>query len=239
MGEVGGHAPLAKERWFFFYLAVAIFATVAAGFGSQVVTGRTWFTDFPWQVHAHVALFSSWIILYLTQNWLVANGRSPQLHRRLGWLGAVIAMLMIPLGIAGTMGAIARGAINGIFPLGLFLALDVLHLVGFGVLTFAGLRMRRHAAWHKRLMFCGTVLLTAPAISRLAGFLPAGSPTPLLVVAALFLFLLTGIFFDRFVLGRVHPAYYWGVAATATVELLVVPIGGSAPVITFAKWLAT
>lgn len=239
MGDADRQALLAKERWFFFYAASAIFATVAAGFGSQVIAGRTWFTDFPWQVHAHVALFSSWIILYVAQNWFVASGRAIDLHRRLGWLGAAIATLMVPLGIVGTMAAIARGAINGVFPLGIFLALDGLHLLGFGALTFAGIRMRNHAAWHKRLMFCGTILLTAPAIGRLAGFLPAGSPTPLVVIAALFVFLLTGIVFDRTVLSRVHPAYWWGAGAIALVELLVVPVGSSAPVVGFAKWLAS
>ena len=238
MGEADGQTRLARERWFFFYLAIVILVTVVAGFGSQVIAGRTWFTNFPWPVHAHVALFSSWIILYVAQNWLVANGYAFHLHRRLGWLGVAIATLIVPLGIAGTMGAIARGAINGVFPLGFFLALDVIHLLGFGALTFAGIWMRGDAAWHKRLMFCGTVLLTAPAISRLAGFLPAGSPTPIVVIAALFAFLLAGIVFDRMLWGRVHPAYWWGMGATATVESLIVPVGGSTPVIAFATWLA-
>jgi len=238
MTEAADNARLTKERWFFFYLAVAILAKVVAGFGSQIFAGRTWFTDFPWQVHAHVALFSSWITLYVAQNWIVANGYTPDLHRRIGWLGAAIATLMVPLGIAGTMAAIARGAITGVFPLGFFLALDVLHLAGFGGLTFAGIRMRRHAAWHKRLMFCGTVLLMAPAISRLAAFLPPGSPTPLVVIAVLFGFLLTGIAFDRTAYGRVHPAYWWGISAIATVELLVVPVGSSTLVTEFATWLA-
>jgi hypothetical protein len=220
-------------------LAVAIFATVVAGFGSQVIVGRTWFTDFPWYVHAHVALFSSWIILYVGQNWIVASRSSIQLHRRLGWLGAAIATVIVPLGIASTMAAIARGAINGVFPLGFFLALDVIHLLGFGALTLAGIRMRSDAAWHKRLMFCGTVLLTAPAISRLAGFLPAGFPTPLMVIAALFVFLLAGIVFDRVAWGRVHPAYWWGMGTISAVELLVVLAGSSSPVISFAKRLAS
>lgn len=230
---------MASERWFFFYLAVAIFVTVLAGFGSQVAAGRTWFTDFPWHVHAHVALFSSWIILYVVQSGIVASGHDTRLHRRLGWVGATIALLIVPLGIASTLAAIARGAINGVFPLGLFLALDVLHLLGFGALTFAGIQMRSHSAWHKRLMFCGTVLLTAPAISRLTGFLPAGWPTPIVVIAALFVFLMTGIIFDRSVWGRVHPAYWWGAGTISLIELLVVLIGRSAPVIAFAKRLAS
>jgi len=230
---------LVNERRFFLYLAVAIFATVVGGFGSQVVAGRTWFSNFPWHVHAHVALFASWITLYVVQSWIVANEYNTQLHRRLGWIGATIAMLMVPLGIASTTAAIARGAIDGVFPLGLFLALDVLHLVGFGALTFAGIQMRSQAAWHKRLMFCGTVLLTAPAISRLAGFLPATWPTPIATVAALFVFLVAGIVFDRAIWGRVHPAYWWGAGTILVVELLVVVLGGSAPVIAFAKRLAS
>lgn len=238
MGKADRQARLADERWFFFYLAVAIFATVLVGFSSQVVAGRTWFTDFPWHVHAHVALFSSWIILYVVQSWIVASGYDTRLHRRLGWVGATTATLIVPLGIASTIAAIARGAINGVFPLGLFLALDVLHLLGFGALTFAGIQMRSHAAWHKRLMFGGTILLMAPALSRLAGFLPASFPTPIVVIVGLFVFLMAGIISDRLVWGRVHPAYWWGCGTILTVELLVVLVGNSAPVITLAKRLA-
>lgn len=229
---------LAKERWFFFYLAAAVFVTVVAGFGSQVVTGRSWFTAFPWQVHVHVAVFSSWIILYVAQNWIVATGRGIALHRQLGWFGAAIAALMVPLGIGGTLAAVARGAINGVFPLGIFLALDILHLLGFGSLTFAAIRLRAEAAWHKRLMYCGTVLLTAPALSRLFGFLPIGNLMPLAVIATLLLFVLVGIAFDRLVWRRIHPAYWWGLGAVTLVELLVVPIGTSEPVAAFAKHLA-
>lgn len=55
-------------------------------------------------------VFSLWIILYVVQNWLVADNRDIALHRRIGWLGAILATLMVPLGIAGTMIAVARGA---------------------------------------------------------------------------------------------------------------------------------
>lgn len=69
---------------------------------------------------------------------------------------------MVPLGIAGTMIAVARGSVSGLFPLGLFLAMDVLGILGFGVLTFAALRLRNHGRRHKRLMPCGTVPVIAP-----------------------------------------------------------------------------
>ena len=238
MAEPAPPATLASERRFFFYMSVAIFFTVLAGFGSQLVTRHVWFTDFPWQVHVHTVVFSSWIVIYAVQNWLVVDGRNIALHRRLGWVGAGVAAVMVPLGIAATLMAIARGSINGVFPLGLFLALDVLHIVGFGALTFAAIRLRRKAGWHKRLMLCGTVLATAPALSRLFGLLSLGSFTPLAVIGALLLFVAAGIAFDLATRRRVHPAYWWGTGAVAVVELLVVPVGFSSPVVTFATHLA-
>ena len=69
-------STLADERSFFFWVALAMFATAVAGFGSDVVVGHAWFTDFPWQAHVHAVVFSSWIILYVVQNWLVADGRN-------------------------------------------------------------------------------------------------------------------------------------------------------------------
>lgn len=141
---------LAEERRFFFYMAVAIFITACGGFASDILARQAWFTDFPWPVHLHAIVFSSWIVLYVVQNCLVADGSNIMLHRRLGWIGAALAVLMIPLGIAGTMNAIARGSVTGVFPLGLFLAMDVLGIVGFGILTLAAVRLRNHAGWHSR-----------------------------------------------------------------------------------------
>ena len=219
-------------------MAVAIFLTVLAGFGSQLVTRHVWFTDFPWQVHVHAMVFSSWIVIYVVQSWLVVDGRNLALHRRLGWVGAGVAAVMVPLGISATLMAIARGSITGVFPLGLFFALDVLHITGFGALTFAAIRLRRRAGWHKRLMLCGTVIATAPALSRLFGLLPLGNVTPLAVIAALLLFIAAGIAFDVATWRRVHPAYWWGTGAVALVELLIVPVGSSPPVVAFATHLA-
>jgi hypothetical protein len=68
MASAAPSAKLAAERRFFFYMAIAIFATIVAGFGSQLVTRHVWFTDFPWQVHVHAVVFSSWIILYVAQS---------------------------------------------------------------------------------------------------------------------------------------------------------------------------
>lgn len=231
---------MADERQFFFYMAVAIFVPVVAGFGSDFFVHHVWFTDFPWQVHVHAVVFSSWIILYMVQNWLVADGRNIMLHRRLGWLGAGIATLMVPLGIAVTVAAIARGSVPGIFPLGFFLAMNTLGMLGFALLTFAAIRLRNHAGWHKRLMLCGTVIVIGPGLGRLVGIASPllGGFTPFAVATAMMLYIFAGIAFDLAVLRRIHPAYWWGAGTVALVQLLTGPIGFSPPVVAFAARLA-
>ena len=229
---------MAEERWFFFVMSIVIFATAVAGFGSDIVINHVWFTDFPWQVHVHAVVFTSWVLLYVVQNWLVVDGHNIMLHRRLGWLGAGIATLMVPLGIAATLMAVARGSIAGMFPLGFFLAMDILGILGFAALTFAAVRLRNHAGWHKRLMLCGTVLVIAPGIGRLMGILPLGNFAPFAIIAAIMLYILIGMAFDLVILRRIHPAYWWGAGTVALLQLMTGPIGFSPPVVGFAERLA-
>ena len=234
------HRPtrMAEERQFFFVMSIVILVTTIAGFGSDIVIHHVWFTDFPWQVHLHAVVFTFWLVLYVVQNWLVMDGNNIMLHRRLGWLGAGIATIMVPLGIAATMMAVARGSIAGIFPLSLFLVMDVLGILGFAALTFAAIRLRNHAGWHKRLMLCGTVLVIAPGIGRLVGPLPLGDLTPFALFAAIMLYILVGIVFDLIVFRRIHPAYWWGAGTVALLQLMTGPIGFSPPVVAFAERLA-
>lgn len=126
---------------------------------------------------------------------------------------------------------------TGLFPLGLFLAMDILAILGFGVLTFTAICLREHAGWHKRLMLSGTVMVIGPALGRVAATLSFGDFTPFAVIAAMLLFLLAGIVFDFAVLRRVHPAYWWGVGSVVFVQAITGPIGFSPPVVAFADWL--
>jgi hypothetical protein len=232
-----GATPLTRERRFFGYMAVAVFLTAIAGFASDVVVRHAWFTDFPWPIHVHAVIFSSWIVLYLVQSWLVVDRRNMHLHRQLGWFGAALAVLMVPLGIAGTMASIARGSAPTSFPPGFLLAINTLAMIGFGGLTLAAIRMRRDSPWHKRLMLSGTVIVIGPAIGRLLDMVPMGDAAPVAVIATMMLYVVVGIVFDRVTSGRIHPAYWWGAATIALVQLLSLPIGLSSPVQAFAAGL--
>ncbi|MEJ0064265.1 MAG: hypothetical protein WDM85_01705 [Caulobacteraceae bacterium] len=88
------------DRGFFLGGAIAMAVTIAAGFSLQLAMGRSSFGAPP-LIHAHAIAFMGWVVIYLTQNILVASG-NVALHRRLGWLAAGWVVLMVVLGCAVT-----------------------------------------------------------------------------------------------------------------------------------------
>src|ERR1043166_8371524 len=147
-----------RERMFYTGMAIAIAITVFAGFS------RTWFLRpyFP-QVQPlipllilHGVVFSSWIVLFITQTSLVAAKRT-RTHMRLGVAGGVLVCLML---IIGTVTAIVRAKgpspIAGVNPLS-FLTIPLGDLLVFGSLTGAAFYYRRRLDIHKRLMLLATI----------------------------------------------------------------------------------
>lgn len=228
---------IAGERRFFLVMALAIAGTVVLGFGSDFWRAHDLFFSLPLHVHLHGAVFSGWILLYVLQNWLVASG-SVDLHRRLGVLAAFVAAAMVVIGITTTVLAIELHRVPSFFPPGIFLALDVLGVLGFGVLTAWAIVLRRHADWHKRLMLCGTVLVMSPALGRILPMPLLGSFGPLAVFVAMSVYVLAGIAYDLKSRGRVHPAYWWGAGVLVVTQVLVGPVGFSPPVLRLVARMA-
>ena len=128
------------------------------------------------------------------------------------------------LGIVTTVAAIQQHRVPPFFPPGIFLVLDVLGVIGFGILTAWAIALRKQAAWHKRLMLCGTILVMSPALGRIL-------PMPLLgsqVRAENRIW--DGVRVDGGVRHRGHdlrpapardrhmPAYYWGGSVLVVTE---------------------
>jgi len=83
-----------RHGWFFTGMALAVVATVAAGFAptyylKPLVTSPA----LPPLIHLHGALFTAWVLLFLAQTSLVAAKRT-DLHKRLGIGGLVILYLV-------------------------------------------------------------------------------------------------------------------------------------------------
>ena len=237
--RTGGRDVVSRERVFFLVMAIMIAVTVIFGFTVNAARMHWTILALPLHVHLHAAVFLSWIILYTVQNWLVVRG-SVALHRQLGISGAGIAAAMVVLGIVTTVMAIEQHRVPPFFPPGVFLVLDVLGVIGFGVLTAWAIVLRKQAAWHKRQMLCGTILVMSPALGRI---LPMPMPllgafAPLAVFASMAVYVVAGMIFDLRLRGRIHPAYYWGGGVLVVTNGLVGPLGFSPPVLRLVERLA-
>jgi uncharacterized membrane protein YozB (DUF420 family) len=228
---------LASERRFFFGMGIAIALTVIVGFTLNAARMHWTYLELPAQVHWHAGAFLAWIILYVVQNWLIVRGSITR-HRQLGMLGAFIAASMVVLGIATTVAAVEQHRVPPFFPPGVFLVLDVLGIIGFGILTAWAIALRKQAAWHKRLMLCGTILVMSPAIGRILPMPLLGKFAPLAVFASMAVYVIAGMIFDLRLRGRIHPAYYWGGGVLVVTNVLVGPLGFSPPVLRLVVHLA-
>ena len=231
------YAGLAGERRFFLIMAIAIAVTVISGFTLNAARMHWTLLELPAQVHLHAAVFTAWILLYVVQNWLIVRGSITR-HRQLGVLGAGIAAAMVALGIVTTVMAVEQHRVPPFFPPGVFLVLDVLGIVGFGILTAWAIALRKQAAWHKRLMLCGTILVMSPALGRILPMPLLGSYAPLAVFASMAVYVIVGMLFDVRAHGRVHPAYWWGAGVLVVTQMSVGPLGFSPPVLRLVARLA-
>jgi hypothetical protein len=154
---------------FFTTMSVIMLAVVFMGFASSYFLRGAVFSHLPSVlVHLHGAVFSSWIILFVVQSSLVSAGKI-RLHRKLGILGAVLAGLMVVLGVLAPIGTLRRGApLPPIFTPESFLIGNILGILFFGVYVAVAVWMRNNRFVHKRLMLIANAMLMSPALSRMA-----------------------------------------------------------------------
>jgi hypothetical protein len=197
-------------------MALVIAITVVAGFGLFYRAGLSSFAS-PWWVHLHAVTFMTWIGLYVLQSVLVARN-SMASHRSLGRFGAAWAVWMVLVAFVLTPVNLATHRAPPFFTPSYFLALDWSNILIFGALVYAAIRNRRRTDWHRRLMLCATICVTAPAWGRL--IVLSGIPmTAPLNVALLMPYLVIAMLFDWANRGRVHVAYLWGGGALVLLGL--------------------
>ena len=204
----------AYDRVFYTTLAIVMALTVVAGFGPTYYFGGSAMRTLSGRpitpmVHAHGALFSLWVVLFIVQTSLVAR-RRVDLHRRLGMSGVVLAVGMVIAGLRTAMTA----ARDGMAPPGIealsFFAVPFFDMVLFTGFVTAAVLMRRNKEAHKRLMLLAYVSIIVAAMARLPGVIALG---PFAFFGLAFVFMLAGIVYDLWSRGRIHPVYLWGGAA--------------------------
>jgi uncharacterized membrane protein YozB (DUF420 family) len=187
--------------------AIVIFAGFANTYGPKVLGSAA---APPTIIHAHAVVFASWILLFVTQNLLVLNGRT-DMHRKIGpWaMGLAAVVLVLGSATAITMTRAGHRGIPGVEfdDPGGFLLLNIAALVVFSVLVVAGWYYRQNPQAHKRLMFMATMAtMVGPGASRL----PFASGRPPVIAVIVVGFMLAGPIYDLITRRRIHPAYRWG-----------------------------
>ena len=131
------------EDVFFVVMLLAILAVNFIGFARSYFLAGMFRAQLPsiW-VHLHAVIFTSWLLLLAAQIGLVALGHV-RWHRKLGWLGAVIATLMLIVGPIALVGAERRQAFRSEGTSSVVLVSDALALLFFGTFVLLGGSRRR------------------------------------------------------------------------------------------------
>jgi hypothetical protein len=229
--------PTARRRLvdhrFYTGMAFAMAAGVFAGF-MKTYYARTYFHSpaIPFWVQIHGAVFTGWILFYLLQNLLAMYGQM-KLHRSLGILGGLLASCVVVSGSAIALRQGRQGRFSP-FPDGYsLLAVSFGQMALFAIFVYFGLRHRRDAETHKRLILMSTQLFFFPAFGRLLHGI-----NPLTLGIAL-CFYFAGPIYDLISRGSIHRAYRWGVPLlVATMPpFAVIASHGSAWRYVVDKWL--
>ena len=239
-------ARWSSERLFYTGFAVAITAAVVLGF-ARTFFFRAWYPDWA-RVHGapetffliHGVAFVAWLLLLLTQTSLVAAGRV-DLHRRLGVFGAGLAVVMLVLGIIGSLMAASRptGFIDVPVPPLQFLAVPFFALGLFAAFVSLALLNRRRPQHHKRFMLLATIVLVEAAVARWPfAFMTTALPIPGIGMTELCLdlFLVPMLIWDLASRGRPHPVTLWGGLALIASQPFRFWLMGTPAWLAFAGW---
>ena len=191
------------QRYFYFAMSLLMAVIVFSGFKRTVnenllhpAVAR------PFILWIHGAAFAGWVIFFICQSTLVRI-RKVSWHRSIGWFGAGLATVMVPLGVATAI-IMARFDTVRLHQKGAdaFLSIPFYDMIAFGVLIGLAIYWRTKPELHRRLVFIATCGLMDAPVGRFDYVFDNNLFFPCLDLLILF-----GVGRDLLVDGRVHKAY--------------------------------
>jgi hypothetical protein len=226
-----------RRRIFYPAISLAIVAAVFVGFApTYYLRGYFHPQRLPLLLQLHGLVLTSWIVLLFTQTLLIAGGRTA-VHRRLGLLGAVVASLVVVLGLTAAIVSARRDVAAGNAAALTFLAIPFGDMLVFAVLVAAGFYYRRRSDIHKRLMLLATTALLGAAFARWPLAMVANGPRAFF--AATDVFIVAALVHDLVSRGRLHPASIWGGLLVVVSQPLRLAIAGTGAWMAVARALTT
>lgn len=223
-----------RDRSFYAMMALALIAAVFAGFArTYYMRSRFQTSDLPLYLRLHGLVFTTWIGLFAAQIGLVAVRRT-DLHRRLGWAGAVLAALMVPVALTAAILSGHREVLAGSVDESLtFFAVPVFSITVFLILIASALYNRHRPDTHKRLMLLATISIVDAAVARWP--LAFVSASAWGYYALTDLFIVAAITYDLASRRRVMGAYVWGGLLVVSAQLVRELVGPTAVWHAFAR----
>lgn len=219
----------ASERKFYTRYAIGLVALVLLGFGPSfylkgiVPPYPRPNPTLPPAVILHGTVFTLWMGLIVAQTQLI-NARKHEIHMRLGKLGMLFAILIIPVMYLTAVWAVARANQPPFTDPLTWTIVPLATIIPFAILVWQGWVHRPNAQWHKRSMLGAAILVVAgPSIGRL----PIAPPTLVgftIIFLLEFLLFVPLILWDRRTLGKVHPATRLGLAMIALVTFIPIAV---------------
>jgi hypothetical protein len=190
------------DRFFYLGMSLLVAAVVIFGF-SHTIGANLLHPDVPppWILFVHAIVFSSWVLLFITQSALVRVSKV-SVHRRLGLFGAVLGGILPVLGVTTALimlhWHVQREGGNGAG-----LSLPFNDMITFSLTFGLAIYWRRRPEFHRRLMLMATCCLTGAAFARFPeSMVPANG-----FYACVDLLILLGVLRDLLVTRRVHVVY--------------------------------
>jgi uncharacterized membrane protein YozB (DUF420 family) len=210
--------PIRKFLDRFFYLGMSLLVAAVVIFGfSHTIGANLLHPDKPrpWILPIHATVFSSWVVLFITQSALVRSSKVG-LHRRLGMFGAVLGGILPLLGVATALVMQLWHEQQGDSANAASLSLPFNDMLTFSIAFGLAVYWRRRPEFHRRLMLIATCCLLGAAFARFPlSMVPENG-----FYACVDLLILLGVLRDLVVTRRVHEVYRYGLPCMMATQAL-------------------
>jgi phage shock protein PspC (stress-responsive transcriptional regulator) len=208
------------KRYFYFLMSLLMAAIVISGF-RRTVNDHLFHPAVPrpFILWIHASAFAGWVIFFILQSTLV-RVHKVSWHRSIGWFGAGLAAVMVPLGVTT---AIIMARFNMVqlhqseSDTRSFLSIPFCDMIVFGVCIGLAIYWRTKPEFHRRLIFIATCMLMDAAFGRFDYLFDHN-----LFYPCLDLLILLGVVRDLVVDGRVHKVYRYALPLMVVGQSLAV-----------------
>jgi len=194
------------HNYFYFFMSLLIGVLVVYGFSRTVDKNLIHpAVRRPFLLYIHAVVFGGWVVFYMLQSTLVRT-RNVGLHRRIGWFGAALGVVIPVLGISTAI-TMSRFNMVQLHQTGAaaFLMVPLFDIFAFSVPFALGIYWRKKPELHRRLLLVASCALTAAAFGRF----PPNILPPVVFCAGVDSLIVLGLARDLIVNRRVHPVYLY------------------------------